>query len=126
MALGASYTTSTGVLIVFGMLVDPPDRDTTQQISERLIVGSNDAVVDVIGKPVTKIKGKFRIDGYENLKVFEGAVGTMGSLVYTEETGGLAVILVTVHRTYVQSISDIHVGDIEFWVIPTGAVLSGF
>ena len=127
MPLQATYSPSTlSVALQFGLLIDPPNRETAQTISERLIVGSNNVTIDVIGKPVTKIRGKARFNGFQALKTFEGSVGTQGTLVYGEEPTGVQVILVSINRTWVNPVTDVHLCDIEFWVLPPGVVLSGF
>lgn len=127
MALGATFQPTTlAQALQFGLLVDPPTRETTQSVSERVIPGSNDSVIDVVGKTVTKIRGKARIDGFQALKTFEGAVGSLGTLVYSEEPTGIQVLFIALVRTYVQPVSFINLCDIEFWVIPNDAVLSGF
>lgn len=121
----ATYTPSNnGPTFVFGMLVQRPTRETIQQVSERLITGSNDAVIDIIGKPVTKIRGLARVDGYQSLKTFEGAVGTDGNLVYSEEPTGVQVIFVGLTREQVVGVApnDKHLCGIEFWVLPPGTL----
>lgn len=110
----ATYTPSGGSALDFGLLVDPPTRQTSQTVSERLIPGSTTAVIDVIGKAVTKIRGAARFDSYAALKTFEGAVGTDGSLVYSEEPGGVDVLFVSLERTRVTP-QDIHLANVEFW-----------
>jgi len=111
----AVYTPTAGSPLAFHLLVDPPTRETRQQISERLIPGSNNAIVDVIGKAVTKIRGQARFDGYAALKTFEGAVGTGGLLQWTEEPAGVAVIFVSLERNRVTP-NDIHLAQVEFWL----------
>jgi len=127
MTLNSTYQPSTlATPLQFGLLVDPPGRDTTQQVSERLIPGSGAVVIDVIGKPVTKIKGKARFNGYQSLKTFEGAVGTQGALVYSEEPQGVQVLLVSINRQWTNPNLDVHIADIEFWLLPAGTITSGF
>jgi len=111
----ASYTPSGGSAYAFSLLVDPPTRQTAQTVNERLIPGSNTAVLDVIGKAVTKIRGAAKFTSYASLKTFEGAVGTNGSLVYSEEPAGIAVLFVSLERTRVTP-QDIHLANVEFWV----------
>jgi hypothetical protein len=111
----ATYTPSGGADLDFGLLVEPPTRTTTQTVNERVIPGSNDVVLDVIGKSITKIRGTARFDSFSALKTFEGAVGTDGMLVYAEEAAGIAVLLVGLERTRVTP-QDIHLGNIEFWI----------
>lgn len=125
--LQASYQPTTlAIPLQFGLLIDPPNRETTQVISERVIPGSTAVVIDVIGKPVTKIHGKARINGYQSFKTFEGAVGTIGTLIYGEEITGIEVIFVSINRQWVNPQADVHLCDIEFWVIPQGTITSGF
>jgi len=111
----ATYTPSGGSTLNFGLLVDPPTRQTQQQVNERLIPGSNTAVIDVIGKAVTKIRGAARFASFASFKTFEGAVGTNGSLIYSEEPSGIAVLFVSIERTRVVP-SGVQLADIEFWV----------
>ncbi len=111
----ATYTPSGGSALNLGLLVDPPTRQTNQQVSERMIPGSNTAIVDVIGKAVTKIRGAARFDSFAALKTFEGAVGTNGSLVYSEEPAGVAVLFVSLERTRVTP-QGIQLANVEFWL----------
>jgi hypothetical protein len=111
----ATYTPSGQSALSFHLLVDPPNRNTQQTMSERLIIGSTLSVVDRIGKAITKIRGAARVDSFAGLKTFEGAVGTSGVLVYSEEPGGINVTLVSLERTRVTP-GDIHLGNVEFWV----------
>jgi hypothetical protein len=112
----ATYTPSGDTELAFGLLVDPPTRQTQQTVSERIITGSNNSVVDVIGKSVTKIRGAARFNSFDGLKTFEGAVGTSGVLVYSEEPGGIDVLFVSLERTRVVSTTDIHLATVEFWL----------
>lgn len=111
----ATYTPSGGSALTFSLLVDPPTRDTAQQASERLIPGSNSAVIDVIGKAVTKIRGAAKFASFASLKTFEGAVGTNGSLAYSEEPSGVAVLFVSLSRTRVNP-QGIQLASVEFWL----------
>lgn len=111
----ATYTPSGGSPYNFGLLVDPPTRSTEQQVSERIIPGSNNAVVDVIGKPVTKIRGAAKFASFASLKTFEGAVGTDGTLVYSEEPSGVAVLFVSMQRTRVTP-GGVQLANVEFWL----------
>jgi hypothetical protein len=111
----ATYTPSGGSAYTFGLLIDPPTRQTQQQVNERLVPGSNTAVIDVIGKAVTKIRGAATFASFVSLKTFEGAVGTDGSLVYSEEPGGIAVLFVSLERTRVTP-SGVQLADVEFWM----------
>ena len=77
----ATYTPSGGSALNFRLLVDPPERQTSEVMSERPVIGSTASVVSFIGKPVTKIRGEARFDSFGALKTFEGVVGTEGSLV---------------------------------------------
>ena len=111
----ASYTPFGGSALSFGLKVDPPGRVTAQQVSERMIPGSNNAVLDVIGKAVTKIRGSAWFSSFASLKTFEGAVGTNGSLVYSEEPAGIAVLFVSLERTQVTP-QGVQLGNVEFWI----------
>ena len=111
----ATYTPSGGSALTFHLLVEPPVRATQQTMSERLIPGSTTSVIDKIGKAITKIRGQGRFDSYTILKSFETAVGTSGSLVYSEETGGINVTFVSLERSRVTS-HDIHIASVEFWI----------
>lgn len=127
MPLQATYQpTILSTPLQFGLLIDPPNRQTEMTVSEAVIPGSTDVVLDMIGKPTTKIRGKARINGYQAFKTFEGAVGTMGTLVYGEELSGIQVAFIGINRQWVNPQSDIHICDIEFWILPTNIVLSGF
>jgi hypothetical protein len=110
----ATYTPTGGSAYTFSLLVDPPTRQTAQTVSERLIPGSNTAVIDVIGKAVTKIRGAAKFDSYAALKTFEGAVGTDGSLVYSEEPAGVNVLFVSLERTRITP-QGIQLANVEFW-----------
>lgn len=118
----ATYTPAGGSALNFGFLIDPPTRRTEQQVSERLIFGSDEAIVDVIGKSVTKIIGRARIDSYASFLTFEGAVGTQGTLVYSEEAGGISVLFRSLERNQVTK-GDVHICSIEFWIIGTNVTL---
>jgi hypothetical protein len=107
-------------------LIDPPTRGTEAQVSERTIAGGDGVVIDVIGKPVTKIHGRARIQGYGAFTTFEGAVATMGNLVYSEEPTGIQVLFVSMNRQWVNTTTDTHLADVEFWIIPDGTITSGF
>ena len=111
----ATYTPAGGADLDFGLLVDPPTRETRQTVSERVVPGSNSAIVDVIGKAVSKITGSARFDSFAALKTFEGAVGTSGMLVYSEEPDGIPVLFVSLQRSRVTP-ADIHLANVEFWV----------
>lgn len=112
----ATYTPTGGSVLNFHLLVDPPTRNTSQTVSERLIPGSTSAVIDVIGKAVTKIRGQGRFDSYAALKTFEGAVGTAGVLIYSEEVAGVNVLFTLVERNRVTP-HDIHLASVEFWLV---------
>ena len=112
----ATYTPAGESDLEFGLLVDPPTRQTQQSVSERIIPGSNNSVVDVIGKPVSKIRGAARFDSFDSLKTFEGAVGTSGVLVYSEEPSGIDVLFVSIERTRTVSTTDLHLASVEFWI----------
>jgi hypothetical protein len=111
----ATFTPSGGSALNFGLLVDPPTRQTAQTVSERMVPGSNNAVIDVIGKAVTKIRGSAKFDSYASLKTFEGAVGTSGSLVYSEEPAGVVVLFVSLERSRVTP-GTVQLGTVEFWI----------
>jgi len=100
----------------FGLLVDPPERYTELDVNERIIIGSTDSTIDILGKPVTKIKGKGRFDGFAAFKVFEGLVGSDGTLIYPEEVAGIHVLFVRLQRVLVTK-SDIHLANVEFWIM---------
>lgn len=113
----ATYTPDGGSALTFALLIDPPTRQTSQQVSERLVPGSDDAVIDVIGKSVTKIRGIGKFDSFAALKTFEGAVGTDGVLIYSEESSpGIAVLLVSLERTRVTP-GGVQLASVEFWII---------
>jgi hypothetical protein len=116
----ATYTPSDGLgagtELAFHLLIDPPSRQTQQTMSERIIPNST-SVVDRIGKSITKIRGAARFDSYGSLTTFEGVVGTRGTLVYSEEPGGIDVIFVSMDRTRVTA-ADIHLANVEFWLMP--------
>ena len=117
--LGASFQPQNPISIgalQFGMLVSKPRRSTVITAAEELIPGSNDSLIDVIGKGVTKIQGAAVFQSYQSLKAFEGAVGSDGVLVYAEEPLGVHALLVSVERTGVTP-SDIQLADIEFWLV---------
>lgn len=103
----------------FRLLIDPPTRSTVQSVNEEMIVGSNDVIVDVIGKAVTKIRGRIRIDGFQALKTFEGVVGSSGILVYSEEPTGIEVLWVVLERIGPIVPGDIHICSVEFWITPS-------
>lgn len=109
------YTPSGGSTYNFGLLVDPPTRQTQQQVNERVVPGSNTAIIDVIGKAVTKIRGSAKFTTFASLKTFEGAVGTSGSLVYSEEPSGIAVLFVSLERTRVTP-TGVQLANVEFWL----------
>jgi len=115
----ATYTPSdgvgAGVTMDFGLLVDPPTRQTQQTMSERVIPGSNTAIVDRVGKGVSKIRCAARFDSFGALKNFEVVVGSQGTLVYSEEPAGIDVIFVSLERTRTTA-QDVHLGNVEFWV----------
>lgn len=113
----ASYTPEGESALNFGLLIDPPTRETRQTVAEAIIPGSNNAVIDVVGKAVTKIRGAARFDSYVSLTVFEGAVGTQGLLVYSEEPTGLPVLFVALERTRVAP-NGMQLGNVEFWIAP--------
>jgi hypothetical protein len=71
---------------------------------------------------VTKIRGSARFDSYAGLNTFEGAVGTRGTLEYSEEPAGIDVIFVSLDRTRVTP-TDLHIANVEFWLIPSSAVV---
>jgi len=118
----ATYTPSGGSALSFHLLVDPPVRETRQTVTERIIPGSNSSVVDIVGKTITKIRGQARFDSYTALVAFEGAVGTQGTLVYSEEPAGKPVIFVSLSRNRVTS-HDIHIADVEFWLVASGTTV---
>src|SRR5437763_16775312 len=123
----ATYTPSdgpgAGTPLNFGLLIDPPTRETRQTISERVIPGTNSSTIDIVGKTVTRIRGQARFNSYGALKTFEGVVGSTGVLVYSEEPAGLHVIFAGLTRTRVTP-SDVHLANVEFWIIPSvGGVL---
>jgi hypothetical protein len=122
----ASYTPTTGPTagtpLDFRLLIDPPTRQTQQTMSERIIPGASNSVISVVGKTVTKIRGAARFDSYAALNTFEGAVGTRGTLEYSEEPAGIDVIFVSLDRTRVTP-ADMHLGNVEFWIIPAEAVV---
>lgn len=111
----ATYTPAGGGALAFNLFIDPPTRETRQMVSERLIPGSNSAIIDVIGKAVTKIRGIGKFLSFAALKTFEGAVGTNGVLVYSEESGGINVLFVSLERTRVLP-NDVHLAGVEFWI----------
>jgi hypothetical protein len=117
----ATYTPSigpgAGLDLDFHLLIDPPQRETRQTLSERIVPGGDTAIVDRIGKSVTRIRGSARFDSFEALKTFEGVVGTSGTLFYSEEPEGLTVEFVSLNRTRVTPF-DIHLASVEFWIIP--------
>lgn len=114
MPYGALFNSTAGSF-QFGLLIDPPTRQTRQTINESLIPGSNNTVIDIIGKPVTKILGRGVFQSFASLTTFEGAVGLSGSLIYSE--GAFNVILVAIERTEVTR-SQVQLANIEFWIIP--------
>jgi hypothetical protein len=114
----ATYTPDGETALEFHLLIDPPTRETRQTMSERVIPGTNSSSIDIIGKTVTKIRGQARFDSYAGLTTFEGAVGSTGVLVYSEEPAGLDVIFVSMQRTRVTK-DDIHLASVEFWIIPS-------
>src|SRR5215471_17593343 len=123
----AQYTPSTGpgagTPLAFHLLIDPPERETRQVMSERVIPGSTNAVIDIVGKTVTKIRGQARFDSFGGFKTFEGVVGTQGSLIYSEEPTGVSVIFVSMVRNRVTKY-DVHIAQVEFWIVPpTGTVV---
>jgi len=118
----ATYTPSGGSALNFHLLVDPPTRETRQTVSERVIPGATQSVIDIVGKTVTKIRGHARFDSYGSLTTFEGAVGTRGTLVYSEEPSGITVIFVALERDRVTA-HDLHLANVEFWLIPPGGVV---
>jgi hypothetical protein len=122
----ATYTPSTGpgagTPLAFHLLIDPPERDTQQQMAERTIRGATNSVVSFIGKAVTKIRGEARFDSFAGFKTFEGVVGTEGSLIYSEEPSGITVIFVAMRRNRVTP-HDVHLAQVEFWIIPTSAIV---
>lgn len=128
MSNGTSYTPDGQSGLAFHMLSDQPTRQTQQTMSERIIPGSTGldqgSVVDLIGKPVTKVRGNARFDSFDGLKTFEGAVGTQGTLVYPEEPGGVRVIFISLERNRVLP-PDIHLAAVEFWLMPPGEVVGG-
>jgi hypothetical protein len=113
----ATYTPAGESALNFGLLIDPPTRETRQTVAEAIIPGSNNSVVDVVGKAVTKIRGSARIDSFSGLKTFEGVVGTQGSLVYSEEPSGIDVLFVALERRQV-SPQGIQIANVEFWIAP--------
>jgi hypothetical protein len=113
--MATTYTPTGGAALDFHLLVEPPTRDTRQTASERPIPGSNDVVVDVIGKATTKIRGRAYFDSYAALKTFEGAVGTDGVLVYSEEPLGIDVLFIALERDRVTP-QDLHFASVEFWI----------
>jgi hypothetical protein len=121
----AIYTPSdgvgAGVDMDFHFLVDPPTRQTQQTMSERVIPGGQ-SVVDRIGKTITRIRGTARFDSYGAFKNFETVVGSEGTLVYSEEPGGIDVIFVSMERARVTP-ADIHLASVEFWLIPSGGLV---
>lgn len=119
----ATYTPSGGSVLNFRLLVDPPQRETRQTVSERLVPGTNRSIIDIVGKSVTKIRGTARFDSFGALKTFEGVVGSQGVLVYSEEPAGLNVIFVSCDRNRVTP-QDIHLANVEFWIIPPA--MTGF
>lgn len=118
----ATYTPAGGSDLDFGLLIDPPTRETRQTMSERVVPGSTTAIVDMIGKPVTKIRGAARFDSFDALKIFEGAVGTSGVLVYSEEPAGIDVLFVSLQRTRALP-ADLHLADVEFWITGSSAIV---
>jgi len=114
----ATYTPDGDAELEFGLLIDPPTRTTQQTLSERVIPGTNTSKIDIIGKTVTKIRGQARFDSYGALTTFEGAVGTTGTLAYSEEPSGIAVIFASLQRTRVTP-DDMHLASVEFWIIPS-------
>jgi hypothetical protein len=129
----ATYTPSNGDVagtsLDFHLLIDPPIRETVQQMAERVIphAGLNEFplkknVIAIVGKAVTKIRGQARFDSYAGLTAFEHVVGTQGSLIYSEEPSGITVALVSMRRNRVTP-HDIHLAAIEFWLLPASAVI---
>lgn len=116
MPVTTQYTPSGGGALAFQLLIDPPTRETRQTVSERVIPGTTDAIVDVIGKAVTKILGIGRFDSYASLTTFEGAVGTDGVLIYSEEPTGIDVLFVALERNRVLR-NDVHLAGVEFWIV---------
>src|SRR5262252_5445004 len=92
----ATYTPDGFTAYSFHFLVDPPTRETRATVSERVPPGASHSVIDIVGKAVTKIRGSARFDSYGSLTTFEAAVGTTGTLVYSEAT--LRVIFVSLSR----------------------------
>jgi hypothetical protein len=117
----ATYTPAGGADLDFRLLIDPPERQTQQQMSERIVPFSDHSIIDYIGKAVTKIRGTARFNSFNSLKTFEGAVGTHGTLVYSEEPAGIDVIFVNLQRSRVTP-ADIHLARVEFWITPPSAV----
>jgi hypothetical protein len=112
----ATYTPEGESAFNFGLLIDPPTRETRQTVAEAIIPGSNNAVVDVVGKAVTKIRGAGSFASFASLKYFEGAVGTQGVLVYSEEPAGIPVLFVALERTRVAP-NGLQIASVEFWMV---------
>lgn len=107
----------------FGLLIDPPTRETRQTVAEQIIPGTNTAFVDIIGKSITKIRGTARIDTFALLKLMEGIVGSNCTLIYSEEPAGVPVLFVSLERTKVSGRVlgtglDTHLCNVEFWLTP--------
>jgi|SRR5215831_1735213 len=115
---GATYTPSGGGSLQFGLLITAAGRETRQQVNEEIIPGSNNVVVDIVGKLSTKIKGRGIFADYSAFTTFEGAVGTNGTLTYSEQTGGvsLSVVFVGMDRQQV-NLQGYQIADMEFWII---------
>lgn len=113
----ATYTPQGETALNLGLLVDPPTRETRQTVAEAIVPGSNNAVVDVVGKPVTKIRGVARFESFDSLKTFEGAVGTQGLLEYSEEPTGIPVLFVSLQRQKVTP-NGVQLAGVEFWIAP--------
>lgn len=120
----ATFTTGPTGALQFGMTIQNPGRETKQLANEEVITGTNDVVIDIIGKAVTKIRSSAIIASISGLHTFEGAVGLSGTLSYTEygpSPVGVSypVILMECSRTGVTK-GGIQMVNVEFWIIPSG------
>jgi len=119
----ATFTPDGGTALAFGLLIQNPGRETKQTANEEMIIGTNDVVIDVIGKAVTKIRSGAIIASIEGLETFEGAVGLQGTLAYTEygltpTSVSYTVLFMECSRVNVTK-GGVQIVNMEFWIIPT-------